>query len=180
MTQRPGESPHGGQLMIGGTFSIASNNGLDEIGVWDDSVTDLIAEAHLLGILPTVFGSKGWGEDADSGRLIQAWSGIVGLTSDMLPYVGPLDPRNTDRTINSRVRSAHGEFVVGGYGGDGMVFAWLSGVAVGLMALGIDQEDIPMSPGIPAGPVASWLPASFNPAFDRIKNSSMLDAAAYL
>lgn len=180
VTQRPGESPHGGQLMIGGTFNIASNDGLDEIGVWDDSMTDPIAEAHLFGILPAVFGSKGWGEDADGGRLIQAWSGIVGFTPDMLPYAGPLDPRSTERVINSQVRSAHGEFVVGGYGGDGMVFAWLSGVAVGLMALGIDREDNPKVPGMPAGAVATWLPASFNPGFDRIKNSSSLDGAAYL
>jgi glycine/D-amino acid oxidase-like deaminating enzyme len=186
MTQRPGESPNGGQLILGGGFARAQNNGLGEIGVWTDDVTDPFTDAHLGGVLPAVFGQENWGEDSKDGRLVQGWSGVMAFTPDMLPYVGKLDPRTTGRHIGSKSKAstpqsniAPGEWIAGGYCGDGMVNAWLSGVAVALMIMGED-EDVPKSPGIPGGRPVDWLPKAFKPDYHRIKSSSMLDFISHL
>ncbi|CZR54658.1 uncharacterized protein PAC_04542 [Phialocephala subalpina] len=144
MTKRPGKA---GEIMLGGGYTRSSSKGLSDLGVWEDDSTDPLVEAHLQGIVPAVFGDK-----ARENRLVQSWSGIMGFTADVLPFVGKLDPRITGRTpkkVSESVSSS--EWIAAGFCGEGMVMAWLSGVAVALMILGLDDEEALESPGCPAG-----------------------------
>lgn len=145
--------------------------------MWDDDATDLLVEAHLQGILPAIFSDKG-----GDNRLSQSWCGIMGFTTDVLPFVGKLDPWITRRTTRKEnemkdLGVSPSEWIAAGFCGEGMVMAWLSGVAVALMILGLEDEELLESPG---GKVTEWLPTAFGPNYSRIKNLNMLDAAGAL
>ncbi|UKZ56100.1 hypothetical protein TrVGV298_009928 [Trichoderma virens] len=89
VTQRPdGNDGAPGPLMIGGGLFRSKDEGLDQIGVWDDSKVDTFPLMHLRGSMATVFEPK-WGA---GGELKGAWSGIMGFTGDTLPFVGSLSP----------------------------------------------------------------------------------------
>lgn len=109
----------------------------------------------------------------------------MGFPADVLPLVGKLDPRITCRTrkaIETRDPESvsPNEWIAAGFCGEGMVMAWLSGVAVALMILGLKDEELPESPGCSGGKVTEWLPTAFAPNYLRIKNMNMLDAAGTL
>ncbi|CAD0088085.1 unnamed protein product [Aureobasidium vineae] len=98
MTQRPSSDGTGDIMLGGGTFR-SKDNGLDQIGIWDDSRTDSFTPAHLAGILPVVFSrEKQQREPERQAKFLQQhWSGIISLTGDSLPFVGKLDARLTGR-----------------------------------------------------------------------------------
>lgn len=177
MTQRPT-----GDLMIGGGFFRSMKQGLDQMGVWDDSKLDALTATHLNGILPTVF-SPHWGADAPEGRLKQMWSGTICFTADSLPFVGRLDPRLTGRpaiTSSSKKHPEPGEWISAGYHGDGMIYAWLCGAAVGLMLANSDEEDVPEQPGLPGGRLEEWLPREVRITYSRVQDISLVDLASEL
>ena len=168
VVQRYSKGGEGGELMTGGGL-FQSSEGMDELGLSSDDNTDPVIGAYLNGILPTVFGSENWGEDAPGGRLRDMWTGTMGYTADMQPLVGKFDKSLTGRSIKGHIASSieqfgssPAEWVSAGYNGDGMVYAWLCGVAVGLMVLGRENMDKNNELGIPEGKVEYWLPKNFD------------------
>ncbi|KAL6877750.1 DAO domain-containing protein [Trichoderma longibrachiatum] len=86
VTQRPdGEDGQPGELMLGGGLFRSKEEGLDQIGVWDDGRVDAFPLMHLRGSMATIFEPR-WGA---GGKLEGAWSGIMGFTGDTLPLSTP-------------------------------------------------------------------------------------------
>ena len=174
MTQRPG--PNGtGDIMLGGGAFRSKNNGLDQIGIWDDSRRDVFTSAYLAGILPIIFSQEkpSRQDETNSRYLQQHWSGIISLTGDSLPFVGKLDSCVREDTPGDA-----SEWIAAGYNGEGMVFAWLCGTALGLMIMGSEHEDIPASPGFPGGTLNEWFPKELlldRKRFDRIDVLDLAD-----
>ncbi|KAI1078504.1 FAD dependent oxidoreductase-domain-containing protein [Whalleya microplaca] len=176
VTQRPTVNGRPGDIMLGGGFSRSRNDGLSSIGIWDDSKMDALPIAHISGIFPTIF-EPHWGNEAEGGRTKQTWSGIVAATGDLLPFVGRLDPELTGRSPGTRRKDSEdvhpGEWISAGYCGDGMVWAWLSGTALGLMLTGSDQEQTLKVPGRPGGRLEDWFPHELTPTLQRVKRASL-------
>ncbi|KAL6824560.1 FAD dependent oxidoreductase domain-containing protein [Trichoderma sp. SZMC 28015] len=157
ITQRPdGNDGSPGDLMIGGGLFRSKDEGLDQIGVWDDSRVDAFPLMHLRGSMPTVFEPK-WGA---GGQLKAAWSGIMGFTGDVLPFVGSLSPEagGLRKSLGGGLEKGAGEWIAAGFNGEGMVWAWLSGVAVAIMMLGKEEDDLEESVGRPGGRLGEWYP----------------------
>jgi glycine/D-amino acid oxidase-like deaminating enzyme len=180
MTQRPSFDGIGDIMLGGGTFR-SKNNGIDQIGVWDDSRTDVFTSAHLAGILPVAFSPEKRQRQTEehSRHLQQHWSGIISLTADSLPFVGKLDSRLSGRTTRDDSR-AGSEWIAAGYNGEGMVFAWLCGTALGLMIMGSEEEDIPASLGFPGGTLNEWFPRELLLEKRRYDRIDVLDLADQL
>lgn len=190
MTQRPGlpdgVNGKGGELMLGGALLQCGGRGLDEIGVSSDADVNFNVGTYLGGVLPMLFGAKYWGADAGGGRVKNMWTGIMGFTVDMMPFVGRLEPGITGRKVPKRKSSdgkgtelvEPGEWIAAGYNGEGMVNAWLCGVAVGLMVLGREATDLEAEPGIPGGKVADWLPAEYSISRERLAKGSIYELAS--
>lgn len=162
VTQRPdGEDGSAGELMLGGGLFRSKDEGLDQIGVWDDGKTDAFPLMHLRGSMATIFEPK-WGA---GGELKGAWTGIMGFTGDMLPFVGSF-PSEMDVPGLSRKttpqggfeKESSGQWLAAGFNGEGMVWAWLSGVAVAIMMLGLEEEDLEEAVGRPGGRLDEWYP----------------------
>ncbi|OAQ96649.1 hypothetical protein LLEC1_07482 [Akanthomyces lecanii] len=113
VTQRPNNKDgSSGDVMVGGGFRQGKLGGLDQIGVWDDSKRDALPLAHVSGIMPTVFQPNwGGGKSPTAGSLKKDWTGIMGFTGDLLPFVGPLS-----QNITGRRNTYRGAGVPGPYG----------------------------------------------------------------
>ncbi|OAA55771.1 FAD dependent oxidoreductase [Niveomyces insectorum RCEF 264] len=186
-----------GMVMAGGGFTRSANQGLDQFAVYDDTDLDLLTATHLHGMLPATF-APFWGPDDGAGGSLERgqghvesmWTGIVAVTGDTLPLVGRLDDPLTERpppTSSSSSARRHrrvrpledsGEWISASYAGDGMVWAWLCGTAVGLMVAGRDQEALPPRPGRPAGRVCDWLPPELLATHDRLRKIDVSDLSA--
>ncbi|KLU91541.1 hypothetical protein MAPG_10059 [Magnaporthiopsis poae ATCC 64411] len=191
VTQRPGTTEAPGELMIGGGFTCAPKQGADMVGVYDDSRLDALTVAHLEGIMPAVFRPR-WGADEAGGgpRVKDVWSGVIAFTADLLPLVGRLDEQTTGRRVPTRKGEERktssgssvgepnpGEWISAGYCGEGMIWAWLSGTAVGLMLSGCENVSLPAAPGRPEGRLADWFPAELRPTRERIARMDIMDLA---
>ncbi|KAH0548069.1 hypothetical protein GP486_008191 [Trichoglossum hirsutum] len=175
ITQRPGDD---GEVMAGGGWAQSGNRGLDEIGIWSDDATNFLAGSHLSGILPMAFGPKHWGEDGEGGRLKSMWTGSIGITADALPFVGRLDASLTGRRPPLRTRAtraavAPAEWICAGYRGEGMVNAWLCGVALAVMVQGREDVDAEEQPGRPAGPLFDWFPREMLISPGRLRRANV-------
>jgi glycine/D-amino acid oxidase-like deaminating enzyme len=175
VTQRPT-----GELMIGGGFFQGPKQGMEMMGVYDDSKLDALTIMHLEGVIPTLF-DPGHNVEGQGARVIKAWSGAIGLTPDMMPLVGRLDPRITSRKARKDPKGdgkvPSGEWISAYFCGDGMVWAWLCGAALGVMLAGSEDEDLPAEPGRPAGKLADWFPSELYASWDRVKGMDVLDLA---
>ncbi|OAA78595.1 FAD dependent oxidoreductase [Akanthomyces lecanii RCEF 1005] len=165
VTERPDNSDGSpGDVMVGGGFRQGKLDGLDLIGVWDDSKRDALPLAHVRGIMPTVFQPNwGGGNNPTAGSLKKDWTGIMGFTGDLLPFVGPLSQNITQRQNTypgAGVPGPYGsgEWIAAGFNGYGMVWSWLSGAATAIMMAGQDKKDLPKVPGRPSGTLDSWFP----------------------
>ena len=184
VTQRPtGDDGTPGEVMLGGGFFQSEKQGVDYIGVYDDSRLDALARAHLEGIMPTLFSPR-WGEDADGGRVKDVWSGVIAAPADSLPFVGRLDHRLTGRrrvdvkkASGKAAAAGFGEWISAGYFGDGMVWAWLCGSALGTMIMGAQELPLDPAPGRPAGRLDDWFPPELYATYDRIRNIDIADLA---
>jgi hypothetical protein len=146
--QLPGDH---GEIMFGGGNSFASNVGMDEIGLTDDSIVSSRIESYLSGALPLMFGTNNWGvegrpsekeEDEDGGwgqgRVKATWSGIMSYSTDRsIPWAGPLTEKMTSRAKPA----GGGEWLACGYSGEGMVNAWGCGRAVAMTVLGLEERE---------------------------------------
>lgn len=98
MTQRPSVGT-AGELMVGGGVIQSPGHGIDEFGIWRDDGVSYTIRAYLEGLMPSIFETDNWGEDSRGSRVKRAWSGCMGFTSNMLPYVGRLDEKLTGRKV---------------------------------------------------------------------------------
>lgn len=165
VTQRPDNSDGtSGDLMVGGGFRAGKLQGMDRIGQWDDSQRDVLPLAHVRGVMPTIFSPNwGGGDSPTAGSLKKDWTGIMGFTGDMLPFVGPLsqnitERKNTYKGADVGGREGSGEWIAAGFNGHGMVWSWLSGAAAAIMMAGQDKDELKKYPGRPAGKLDEWFP----------------------
>jgi glycine/D-amino acid oxidase-like deaminating enzyme len=183
ITQRPGKvdsvDGQGAEIMAGGAMVQSGRKGLDEFGVASDAETNYLSGCHLGGVLPMGFGFENWGEDAPGGRVKNLWSGSLGLTADMMPFVGRLEPALTGR---SPVKTAlpedvthPGEWISAGYNGEGMVNAWGCGVALGLMVVGREGIDASKIAGRPDGALDSWFPKEYICTKERVGRANIYE-----
>ncbi|KAM0263788.1 hypothetical protein ACHAQJ_001106 [Trichoderma viride] len=159
VTQRPdNDDGSAGELMLGGGLFRSKDDGLDQMGIWDDGKVDAFPLMHLRGSVATIFEPK-WGA---GGELKGAWTGIMGFTGDMLPFVGRLPPEmdsaGGSRRSQSGLGIGSGQWLAAGFNGEGMVWAWLSGVAVAIMMLGMEEVDLEEAVGRPGGKLDEWYP----------------------
>ncbi|KAK9860080.1 hypothetical protein MYU51_010333 [Penicillium brevicompactum] len=160
ISQRPG-----GELMVGGGMIQSPERGIDEFGIWRDDGLCYSIRAYLGGLVETVFETRS--------KVEQAWTGCMGFTPDLLPFVGRLE-----ESITGRGNGEGAEWISAGFQGEGMVFAWLSGVAVALMIAG-DQK-VRGEAGIPGGRVQDWLPRVLICSKERIDRLSISDLGTLL
>lgn len=175
ITQRPT-----GELMVGGGFFQGPKQGMDMIGKYDDGKVDALTLVHIQGVMPAIFdpGCKVGGEGM---RLIKAWSGVIGFSPDLMPLVGRLDSRITSRKVKSKKEEAYkgivepGEWISAYYCGEGMVWAWLCGTALGVMLTGSEDEHVPAEPGRPGGKLDEWFPRELYASWERVKGMDIAD-----
>lgn len=176
VTQRPT-----GELMIGGGFFQGPKQGMEMMGVYDDTRLDALTVMHLEGVIPTIF-DPGHDVKGQGARVIKAWSGAIGLTPDFRPLVGRLDPRITSRKVKQDPKGdgrgpPPGEWISAYFCGDGMVWAWLCGAALGVMLAGSEDESLPAEPGRPGGKLADWFPPELRATWERVKDMDVIDLA---
>ncbi|KAG1775000.1 FAD dependent oxidoreductase [Suillus placidus] len=152
------------ELMLGGGFAQDGDEGYEAMGNTDDTTYSTRIGAQLSGVLPRYFGENNWGREGvplegsegewAEGRVKALWSGILGISADLIPWVGRL-PRvvsgrsepplssvvKSEKEEGMRVGAAPGEWIAAGYSGEGMVHAWLSGKALAEMVLGREVEE---------------------------------------
>ncbi|OJJ50751.1 hypothetical protein ASPZODRAFT_148182 [Penicilliopsis zonata CBS 506.65] len=111
----------------------------------DDSTLGRGSLANLQQTLPAYFGrpSEQW-------KLVSAWSGIMGFSSDGLPVVGRL-PLSITR------RSGNGEWIAAAFNGYGMANCLLAGEALARMMLGDD--------------VSAWFPETYLVDEERVRRA---------
>jgi len=180
------------ELVLGGGFARRGDGGYEAVANTDDSTYSKHASAHLGGILPRYFGEDNWGREGQppegdtdvewsKGRVKAAWSGILGISADLHPWVGRLPHSISGRPAPSDLSSlseqnedeafisaAPGEWIAAGYSGEGMVQAWMSGKALAEMILGRERE----------GDHAEWFPDMLRVSTERWKKAtpeSLLD-----
>ncbi|KAJ5899028.1 hypothetical protein N7495_003772 [Penicillium taxi] len=176
ISQRPGS----GMLMAGGGIVQSPEHGMDEFGIWTDDKSNYAIKAYLEGLLPTMFGPQNWGEDSGT-RVQNSWTGCMGFTPDLLPFVGPLDVSITGRKLPQPLTCQRQpcEWICAGFQGEGMVLAWLSGVATALMLLG-EEVDFQEMDAIPGGEVHDWLPEQLLCSKERVDRLNVSDLAGHL
>ncbi|CDO71737.1 hypothetical protein BN946_scf184920.g21 [Trametes cinnabarina] len=101
------------ELMFGGGWAQACDDGLPEIGIADDAAVNHTSQSYLAGALPQYFGLENWGAEAvvedggeagegsvkwGAGRTKAQWSGILGISADLLPWVGRVPAKLSGRT----------------------------------------------------------------------------------
>ena len=176
------------ELMFGGGWATACDaDGLPEVGIADDSVVNHVNQSYLAGALPRYFGTRNWGRDASpvpeegegswgEERTKAQWSGILGISADLLPWVGRLpekvsgraQPKPSREEGEKRVRTAPpGEWIAAGYTGEGMVHAWMSGKALASMVLDRDEETKEWFPDVLRVTEKRWKDAKIEDLFAR-------------
>lgn len=197
------------ELMFGGGFAqggVAERAFFDEVGNVDDETCNIGVSSYLGGALPVYFGDEAWGQEGRpvvngeneepwaKGRVKACWSGIMGISTDRLPWVGRLPESIANRKrkgsgvergmkfadklvhakpdwVSSRSRPPSclvepaGEWLSAGYSGEGMVHAFMSGKALAYMVLGI-EDDVHMG---------EWFPNAFRITQDRWKAAKIED-----
>ena len=186
LPRREGEG-EGGELLFGGGTVQGGRWTLSEFGNADDGGYNLGVASHLQGVLPEYFGRGNWGAESVDvakaensawplGRVMAVWTGIIGISADLQPWVGRVPSAISGRTApppplagasaeNAVARSLAppGEWVSTGYSGEGMVHAWLCAHALALMVLGLENEE----------DVRSWFPDEFRLSSRRRKKATI-------
>jgi glycine/D-amino acid oxidase-like deaminating enzyme len=75
-----------GDIVIGGGLGALENEGLSEFGTIDDSVLNKENSRYLHECVSRYFGPE-WGQEE---KVRMEWTGIMGITGDGLPFVGPV------------------------------------------------------------------------------------------
>ncbi|KAK5048691.1 hypothetical protein LTR84_005783 [Exophiala bonariae] len=129
------QNPSTGELFLGGGDVVGYGPALGNPSDAEEAVSAL---SHLGGLLPAAFGHETWGTELPGKPRVKAsWTGILCNSLDKVPLVGMLPQEALDRPAGSR---DSGEWISAGYGGYGMVNAFLCGKAVAMMMLGKDDS----------------------------------------
>ncbi|KAI5456541.1 FAD dependent oxidoreductase-domain-containing protein [Mariannaea sp. PMI_226] len=153
VTQRPdNDDGTQGDLMVGGGLFRSREQGLDQLGQWDDGQMNTLPGIHIRGVMPTVFESN-WGEGS---MVRKAWTGILGMTGDFMPFVGRLPGNEPPGPVSGKESCGH--WIAAGFNGEGMVCSWLSGTALAIMLLGKGDEELEKEVGRPKGKLRDWFP----------------------
>ncbi len=116
MVPRQQGSKFAGDIMIGGGSTMAADEGLNEFGTTDDTVTEPIIVNYLRNSTGRYFRPH-WGIDHADGRIRRAWTGIMGYSADGFPLIGQI-PGEQDL------------FVAASFQGSGMVLCFFSAMAL--------------------------------------------------
>ncbi|OBT57230.1 hypothetical protein VE04_03215 [Pseudogymnoascus sp. 24MN13] len=147
---KTGEWDDGGEMMFGGGFVQAGFGGLVEMGVASDAELNENAAEHLRQGLGKAFENVG----GDGFKVKSMWTGNMGFSVDMLPWVGKLP-----ESLTGRGSGQGAEWVSVGYSGEGMVNAWLCGKALAMMILGQEES------------IKEWFPQHMGISDERIRES---------
>ena len=131
MVPRPQATEFAGDIMIGGGSTMAPNEGLNEFGTTDDTVTQSVIVNYLRECTGRYFGPH-WGNDHPDGRIRRAWTGIMGYSADGFPLVGQV-PGERDL------------FVAASFQGSGMVLCFSSAKALVKMVVNGDDRQADLS-----------------------------------
>lgn len=143
MIPRPPGSKFEGDIVIGGGLVQAPDEGLEEFGTVDDTVSNPIISKYLTATTERYFGDA-WGEDDTEGRVRREWSGIMGFSGDGFPFVGS-------------VPGQEGLWVSASFQGHGMVLCWLCGKALAEMINGEEEG------------LEEWFPDAFRVTKERME-----------
>lgn len=145
--------------MLGGGLFQSGNFGFGEVGETSDEGVSLMATAHVGGVLGAVIGWPG------AVRVEEVWTGVMGFTPDGMAWVGGVPERLTggrERPVEGEGVVQGREWIAAGFCGEGMVNAWLSGVALGRMVLGEKEEEV-------------GLPKPMLITEERVRNADLMD-----
>lgn len=143
MIPRPPGSKFANDIVIGGGLVIADNEGLEEFGTIDDTSLNSTISTYLTETTSRYFG-EAWGQDHIDGRIRKEWTGIMGFSSDGLPYIGEV-PGET------------GLWVAASFQGHGMVLCWLCAKALVAIINGEEEG------------LEDWFPNAFRVSRERLK-----------
>ncbi|KAK4159567.1 putative FAD dependent oxidoreductase-like protein [Cladorrhinum sp. PSN259] len=132
---RPDTPERQGAILLGGALSQSGDDGFDEFGVPSDADRGLFIAAYLRGLLPTMY------DPARETKLVSSWTGIMGWSADLMPWVGRIPASLTGRDVSGGSKGGispvlNGEWLCAGYSGEGMTHAWGCGRALAAMMLG--------------------------------------------
>ena len=129
-----------GEIWIGGGDVRSEDGAFDYLGVASDTDESIWAKSHLRGVLPTVFAGTGDRYGLDTGADLKAsWTGIMCNSLEHVPLVGRL-PSEISSDPKAILQS--NEWVSAGYGGYGMVNAFLCGRSLARMVMGCQDNDL--------------------------------------
>ena len=128
MIQRPRGSTFEGDIMIGGGSTVLPEAGLCEFGTTDDTTIEPVVLDYLRNSTARYFGQH-WGQDHADGRIRQAWTGIMGYSSDGFPLVGELT-------------GERGLYIAASFQGLGMILSFLTAKALVSMVNQVDDDDL--------------------------------------
>ncbi|KAI1769124.1 FAD dependent oxidoreductase [Hypoxylon sp. FL1150] len=181
--QQPEASEGPGILTLGSGQSFSGGWPRSLFGVWDDSQTGAAATEPVLGAFPRIFGGPQLDDDDDdddededeSQERNLAWSGVVGISGDILPFVGRLNVLQTNRTSEpqSELIRSSGEYIAAGFGCGGTTLSWLSGTALGIQIAGTAMDEVEGIPGRPDGPLMTWFPRELCISSRRLQDVSL-------
>lgn len=95
---RPETKERAASTLLGGALSQSGDDGLDEFGVASDADRGIFIASYLRGLLPTLY------DPTKETKLISSWTGIMGWSADLMPWVGPIPS-----SITKRLRSIGGQ-----------------------------------------------------------------------
>ncbi|KAF9875173.1 putative FAD dependent oxidoreductase [Colletotrichum karsti] len=124
------QNARSGELFVGGGDIGGEQALMEPLGEASDAEESITAKAHLAGVVGVVFGKENTG---DPPVMRSSWTGIMANTLDGVPLVGMLPSGTVDRRAGDTKAA---EWISAGYGGYGMVNAWLCGRAVAQMLMG--------------------------------------------
>ncbi|KAG5650074.1 hypothetical protein H0H81_000880 [Sphagnurus paluster] len=170
-----------GEMMLGGGFAQGGVSAmLSQLGNADDGDWDVKTGEYLKHALGEYFDpgktrekTKPEEEERPEDRVRAVWSGILGMSVDMKPWVGRVPsvvsgrraPQAPANSGSSGRTAAPGEWMAAGYSGEGMVHAWLSGKALAHMVLGVDEKG--------SGELDGWFPEVFRVNERRLEGAGI-------
>ena len=125
-----------GEVMLGGGV-LLSKGWIEDVGNTDDGGWNPDTGRHLAGALDGYFGAR-------VGDVAAVWSGIMGMSTDEMPWVGRVPEWISGRASGD---AGPGEWIAAGYSGEGMAHSWLSGRAVAEM-IGGSGGKVPAAMGV--------------------------------
>lgn len=111
---------------------------------------------------------------------MKTWTGILGVTGDFVPFVGRVPVKYAGKGFKSGSGgglAATGQWIAAGFCGEGMVWAWLAGTAVGVMIAGREDEELDKVVGRPGGRLDEWFPRELGLEGGRLRRADLKNLA---